>query len=97
MSFKRKIKRKNISKKRKKAEKDLNKKLGLFDKLPSNCMICKEPFDRKDREQAFTWSVVVKREEKIVNLYCPECWGSAINVIKKYNPRLQTPEEKHET
>lgn len=91
LSFKRRPKRKNVSKKKKKAERAIAKKISLFHKIPDACMVCKEAFDKKNREQAFTWNVVVKREQGVVNLYCPSCWDHAMDVVKKHNP-----EEEHE-
>mgnify|MGYP003133328260 CR=1 FL=1 len=56
-----------------KAEKELKEKMFMFDKLGDSCMTCGKPFDKKDREQVQKWNVVVRRKEKKVNLYCPEC------------------------
>ena len=80
-----------VAKKKKKAERAIAKKISLFHKIPDACMVCKEAFDKKNREQAFTWNVVVKREQGVVNLYCPSCWDHAMDVVKKHNP-----EEEHE-
>ena len=30
-----------------------------------------------------TWNVVVREEEEIVRLYCPECWDKANKIIKE--------------
>ena len=53
---------------------DLEKKIGLFDKLPDHCTNCLCPYDKKDKKMAMTWSVVVREKEGKVNLYCPKCW-----------------------
>jgi len=65
-----------------KAAKDLEESLGLFDLLPDNCSTCNKDFDKKSREMAFTWSVVAKKEEKTVRLFCPECMTKAQQVLK---------------
>ena len=82
----RKIKNK---KKQKEAKKDLQQKLGLFDQLPEECLACEEPFDRKDREQVMSWSVVVRSEESVVRLYCPDCWTKAQEIVKDFEERLK--------
>ena len=46
-----------------------------------------------NKEEVMTWSVVVREEEEKVNLYCPECWSSAlktINDFKKYTEEKKT-------
>ena len=90
-SFKRKLKRKNANKAKKDAEKELAVKTALFGKLSDKCLTCEKAFDKMDKEQVITWSVVVKQEA--VRLYCPECWGKATKIIKDFKERL---EEKHE-
>ena len=61
----------------------LAEKIFQFDKLPKTCMTCHKPFDKKSKEHAMTWNVVVREEEEIVRLYCPECWGKANKIIKE--------------
>ena len=78
-SFERKLRRK----KEKEAEKELASKVGLFDKLPTECSACLEPFDKEDREMVASWNVVVREEEEVVRLYCPGCWSKAQEFIKK--------------
>jgi hypothetical protein len=80
--------RKVKEKKNKKAEKDLKKKLGLFDQIADQCLACEEPFDRKNKEQVMSWSVVVKRDPDTVRLYCPDCWQKAISVVKDFEERI---------
>jgi len=60
---------------------DLEKKIGLFDKLPSQCTNCDAPYDKKDKKMAMTWSVVVREQENKVNLYCPTCWENAHKML----------------
>jgi len=45
-------------------------------------LTCKKDFDKLNREQVTTWSVVVRQQEGKVNLYCPDCWEKAVNLIK---------------
>lgn len=79
MSAKRKLKRA----KQKQAKKDVHVALGLFDKLPSHCLTCHEPYDRMNKEQVMSWRVVVREEEEKVNLYCPNCWNKATSLLKE--------------
>ena len=69
--------------KKKQAEKDMQTKLGLFDKLPDHCLTCFAPYDKMNKEQVKTWNVVVREKEGRVNLYCPDCWKKATNLIEE--------------
>ena len=62
---------------------DLEKKVGLFDKLPDECTNCLCPYDKKDKQMAMTWSVVVREQENKVNLYCPVCWDNAHKLLEQ--------------
>ena len=84
MSLERKLRRKKANKAKKKADKDLAAKVALFGKLPNKCLTCEAPFDKLDREQVMSWNVVVRRETEKVNLYCPECWDNAQQIVKQY-------------
>lgn len=88
--------RKAKPKNNKKAEKDLKKKLGLFDQLPEECLACAEPFDRQNREQVMSWNVVVKKAPDTVRLYCPDCWQKAISVVKDFEERILEREREPE-
>lgn len=68
------------TKKFKQKQKDIKEKIGLFDKLPSSCLLCLDPFDRMNKEQVQSWFVVVRQER--VGLYCPSCWNEAQKIIK---------------
>jgi hypothetical protein len=76
-SLSKKIKRQQ----QKDAKKDLQEKVGLFNKLQDHCLVCQKDFDKKNKEMVMTWSVVVK--EETVRLYCPECWDRANQLIKE--------------
>ena len=80
-------KRKIRRAKQKKAQKELEEKMFMFDKLGDECLACKEPFDKKNREQVQSWSVVVRKKENKVNLYCPDCWTKAKNVVEEFSRR----------
>ena len=77
--MKRKIERKKI----KNAEKEMKQKLGMFDKLGEECLNCEKPFDKTNRSMVESWRVVVRQDEKKVNLYCPECWDFAQKIVKE--------------
>ena len=72
---------------------NIPEKLGLFDKLPDHCLTCFAPYDRLNKEQAKTWNVVVREKEKIVRLYCPECWQKANDLIKEIQNDLRIQAE----
>jgi len=89
-SMSRKLKRN----KQKKAKKELATKVALFGKLNDACMTCEKPFDKKDKKQVASWSVVVREKEGKVNLYCPECWDKAKTIIEEFKKHL---EEKNDS
>jgi hypothetical protein len=62
---------------------DLEKKIGLFDKLPKQCTNCDKPYDKNSKEMAMAWSVVVREQENKVNLYCPVCWDNAHKLLNQ--------------
>ncbi len=84
MSAARKLKRA----KKKQSEKDMQAKIGLFDKLPDHCLTCFAPYDKMDKEQVKTWNVVVREKEGRVNLYCPDCWKRATNLIEEIGKEI---------
>ena len=73
----------NAMKKQKKAEKKMAKRLMMLDMLDDECAACTKPFDKKSKEHAMTWNVVVREQEKVVRLYCPDCWDKAQQIIKQ--------------
>tara|TARA_R100000808_G_scaffold5977_1_gene17968 strand:+ start:1212 stop:1487 length:276 start_codon:yes stop_codon:yes gene_type:complete len=75
--------------KKKKAKKELATKVALFGKLGDACMTCDKPFDKKDKEQVMSWSVVVREQEEKVNLYCPECWDRAKTIVEEFKKHLE--------
>ena len=47
--------------------------------------MCEAEFDKKDRKMLSEWNVVVREQEGVVRLYCPDCWGAAQRVVEKYD------------
>ena len=70
-------------KKSKEKTSEVEQKLGLFDLMPNECLVCHEPFDKSDKEMVKSWHVVVREKEKSVKVYCPACWNNAINILKE--------------
>jgi len=68
--------------------KKLSQKIFQFENLPEECLACLKPFDKKSKEMAATWNIVV-RDEDTVRLYCPECWDMACKVAEEHK-RKQT-------
>ena len=96
-SLERKFNRKRVVKEKKRAEKEMATKVALFGKLPDHCLTCNKSFDKTNREEVMSWSVVVRDEEEKVNLYCPECWEKAIDVIKDFKEHLENKKENADT
>ena len=46
-----------------------------------------------DKEQVMTWNVVVRQEEEKVNLYCPQCWNKAQEIIEGLKERFKNKKE----
>jgi len=63
---------------------EVEEKMALFGKLPDECLACQASFDKKDRNQVMTWSVVVRSDTEQVRLYCPDCWSKAKAVVEAY-------------
>jgi hypothetical protein len=89
----RKMKRKNQTNKKKLAEREMATKIALFGKLPDHCLTCEVPFDKMNKEQVTTWSVVVRKDPEAVRLYCPTCWAKALEITKDFKKHL---EEKYD-
>ena len=82
------MRRSKTNKSKKLAEKELATKVALFGKLPNKCLTCERPFDKMDKEQVMSWNVVVKQQEEIVRLYCPDCWNRALKLVKEAKEEL---------
>ena len=92
-SLKRKMAR-SQAKKTKKAEKKMAKQLMMFDLLTDSCAACDAPFDKDSKEHAETWKVIVREKEKLVRLYCPECWEKANNLIEEIQNDFRNKSER---
>ena len=62
-------------------EDEVAEKMMMFDHLPDECSACTKEFDKTNREMVFSWNVVVRKDEKLVRLYCPDCWGAAQQAV----------------
>ena len=60
----------------------MEKKVKMMSSLPSDCKICRTPFDKNNKMHAFTWHVGVNEAENLVDLFCDYCWQF---VEKSYN------------
>lgn len=78
------FKREVARNKEKRAKKEIKNKMNMFSRLPDHCLACLSDFDKQDRDMVNTWTVVVKEQDKKVNLYCPDCWGKARNLVEQY-------------
>ena len=72
---------------------EASEKVALFSKLEDECLVCEEPFDKKDKEMVMSWSVVVREKEGKVNLYCPTCWGKAQSVIEEARKMVEASDD----
>tara|TARA_R110002072_G_scaffold299229_1_gene474239 strand:+ start:132 stop:425 length:294 start_codon:yes stop_codon:yes gene_type:complete len=76
---------------------ELSEKMLLFHKLGDQCLTCEKVFDKTNKDMVSTWSVVVKEKEKVVRLYCPECWQEALDLVKELgeavNERIKRKED----
>ena len=68
---------------KKQVEKAMEQKLMMFDKLGDHCAACQKPFDKKSKEHASSWNVIVREKEQVVRLYCPNCWETAVSVVQE--------------
>ena len=92
-SLKRKMARNKAKKEKKEFEKVMKQQLFMFDKLGDECAACSKPYDKKSKEHAMTWNVVVREQEEIVRLYCPECWDKANKIIKEIKDDFRVRKE----
>ena len=82
----------------KQAKKDGNEevaeKVALFGLIGDACLVCNKPFDKRDKEMVMSWSVVVREKEEKVNLYCPDCWNGALDMLKQAKEEILGSEEE---
>jgi hypothetical protein len=60
-------------KKKNKGNEKLAQKISSFSHRPDACSTCDAPFDKKSKEHALTWRVVVRENPSHVSLFCPQC------------------------
>ena len=82
------IKRKIKKNKKRQAEQDLKEKIGMFSQLEDSCLVCKKVFDKQNKKMVQSWYVIVRKEQNKVNLYCPECWERANDMIVKLKEEI---------
>tara|TARA_A100001515_G_scaffold103596_1_gene84281 strand:+ start:130 stop:402 length:273 start_codon:yes stop_codon:yes gene_type:complete len=87
------IKRKMARNKAKRAKRDIKRHMHMFGKMGQECTNCEAPYDKTSKEHAMTWRVVVREAEEKVNLYCPDCWETAMDVVEDY---MSEGSNKHE-
>ncbi len=87
-------KRNKAIKKSKSKASEFEQKLGLFDLMPDDCMICHKGFDKTNKEMVQTWSVVVREKERIVRVYCPECWTKAKSLVEELKDRQDERQDR---
>tara|TARA_Y100000034_G_C6840013_1_gene379917 strand:+ start:988 stop:1251 length:264 start_codon:yes stop_codon:yes gene_type:complete len=83
------IKRKIKKNKKRQAEKELKEKIGMFSQLEDSCLVCEKVFDKQNKNMVQSWYVIVRKEQNRVNLYCPECWTKASNVVAKLKEEMK--------
>ena len=93
MNRKQRRQRDKVIKKSKAQSSDLGNKLGLFDLLPDECLVCHKTFDKSNKEMVKTWNVVVREKERVVRVYCPSCWTKARNLLEELGIN---PDEKQD-
>ena len=78
-----KLRRKEKLDAKKEAEDRLVRQAGMFSLLPESCSVCRKSFDKKSKEMAMTWRVIVIEEKQKVTLICPECQEKIDEGMKK--------------
>ena len=72
---------------------DVSEKLAMFGKIGDSCLVCNKKFNKRDREMVASWNVVVREQEEVVNLYCPDCWSGAVDLLSEIKKDLLGEEE----
>jgi len=85
----RKQRRKAAKEARQSGQEELAAKVALFGKMPDECLTCGKEFDKKNKDMALSWSVVVHGEEEVVRLYCPSCWDMARKLTEDFKAHLE--------
>ena len=85
----RKQRRKAAKEARQSGQEELAAKVALFGKMPDECLTCGKEFDKKNKDMALSWSVVVHGEEEVVRRYCPSCWDMARKLTEDFKSHLE--------
>jgi hypothetical protein len=74
---------------KKDAQDKMEKQIGLFDKIPDNCLSCQKSYDKTNKQMAMKWTVIIKEQDpdNPVRLYCDICWDTAQKVLSEYNEK----------
>ena len=88
------LKRKMARGRVKRAKKEMKEQLAMFGEIGQSCNVCNKSFNKKLKEHVTTWNVVVREEEKVVRLYCPECWAKANKIIEEIQNDLRIQSER---
>jgi len=83
-----KIQRQVKKMKKRQAEQELKEKISTFSKIGDACFVCEKAFDKQNKNMVQSWYVVVRKEQDKVNLYCPECWNRANDMVKKIKEEI---------
>tara|TARA_R110002072_G_scaffold302437_1_gene485383 strand:- start:931 stop:1194 length:264 start_codon:yes stop_codon:yes gene_type:complete len=62
----------------------LAQKISTFGHRPDNCSACDEPFDKKSKDHAMTWRVVVRENPTRISLFCPQCIEKTQEVLNAH-------------
>jgi hypothetical protein len=81
----RKINTTKRKKERRDARNALKQRTSLLLDMPEKCCVCEIEFDKKSKEMAQTWHVVVFEERQVVRLTCPPCWQKVETNIGETN------------
>jgi len=71
-------------KERKEVQEKMQRTVGAMLSLPDECGVCKTFFDKKSKEMADTWHVMVYEQKNKIYLTCPSCWDK-VKVIAEGN------------
>jgi hypothetical protein len=90
-------KRKVMRNQMKRDKKEMTKRLSSMTNMPEACLACSEPFDKTSKEHAKTWFVVHRKNQSAPNLYCPECWTKANEIIEDFKKKKMKELQEAET
>ena len=72
-------------KERKATQEALKKRASMILDIPEACCVCESAFDKRSKEMAQTWQVVVFEERKKIRLTCPSCWKKVKTAVEETN------------